>query len=132
VAHLRQVREARRAYDEWGSVPFPLAPDADDGALSNAFFELVDYDGFIAGLVSRLASGSRVPAKWRDGLRFDDGLKERLEELAARPDPAEAQLARTYLDYLARLGGLIDVALEAEHALAAAGQPPPAPPDEDS
>ena len=87
--------------------------------------ELVFEDEFLAGLVSRLSVGKRVPAKWRAGLCLDGRRRERLTQIAAQTEGERLQLAQAYLTYVRDLGRLSELAEEAERALSEAGIPAP-------
>lgn len=93
------------AFDEFMKQPFPRG--SENRELYELYPEFVEYDGFIAGLISTLLSGGKID---RDRLYFDVKLKGRLERIIANGDPSQVDKAREYLDYLMSLKKLIDLA----------------------
>jgi hypothetical protein len=109
-------RQLAAEFDVFRKVPFPDLRSQSDEAYEVAS-ELVEYDGYIAGLLARVAGGGAdLPPEWP--LEKDAALKARLEKLAADPDPLAAEDGRALMFYLGRIEGMIDLA----HLVT--GQPP--------
>jgi hypothetical protein len=92
---------------EWGGLtaafatfrahPFPR--NGRDPRVQDAFVNLVDYDGYIAGIISRMLQDRRAPVY---PLKLEPGLRAELVGLAGRHGP-EGSAATAMLRYLDEL-----------------------------
>jgi hypothetical protein len=96
--------QLREAFASHRALPFP--PDSTTSEeLSDLHAELIEYDGFVAGLVSSLLGGAPVDAT---KLKHDRALGTALECSAeTAPERSEAQ---AYLAYYRSLERLLDLA----------------------
>lgn len=101
----RDLEELRCAFEGFKRLPFPV--DSDDDAVSQLHAELIEYNGFVAGLVVTLLEGGDVPPHL---LTFDYQLKACLKKIIKEAPPSAVADAEKYLQYLDALGGLIDIA----------------------
>jgi hypothetical protein len=98
--------QLREAFASHRALPFPPDSETSD-ELSNLHAELVDYDGFVAGLVSSLLGGVAVD---ESRLKHDRALRVALERTAETPSEPERSEARAYLAYYRSLERLLDLA----------------------
>lgn len=79
------------------ALPFPRS--GRDPRLQDAHSTLVEYDGYIAGIITRLLSDGGAPAY---PLKSKPMLREQLIELTQYPEPVGSQaiLLLTYLDQI--------------------------------
>jgi hypothetical protein len=88
--------QLRAALARHRTSPFPSDSTTSD-ELSDLHAELVEYDGFVAGLASSLLGGSPVD---RAHLKHDHALGAALKRLVeAEMEPVRSE-ARAYLDLL--------------------------------
>lgn len=101
----RDLEALKRTFEGFKRLPFPV--DSNDDEVSQLHTELIEYDGFVAGLVVTLLEGGYVPPHL---LTFDHQLKARLEKIIKGSHSSAVADAEKYLQYLDALGRLIDIA----------------------
>jgi hypothetical protein len=100
----KKLEELARAFKIFESIPFP--EDSDDDEFSQLHAELVEYDGYIAGLISTLLEGGYVSPNL---LRFDYDLQARLQKIVIEGTPESSLYAKKYLNYLDALKQLLEL-----------------------
>lgn len=83
-----------------------VPPDATGEPLSRLHADLVEYDGFVAGIVETILQGRPRAAS---NLYYDEELQCRLEAVLA-DDGDQALLAGSYRNYLLSIKNLVDAA----------------------
>ena len=95
-----------QAFQQFKRLPFPSSASNDELNLIHA--ELAEYDGFIAGTISSLLSGSKFS---RGNLKFEQSLADRLENiLSTSKDTKVLEQARKYLSYLEAIKNILEEA----------------------
>jgi hypothetical protein len=98
--------QLRAAFDRHRTSPFP--PDSlTSDELSDLHAELVEYDGYVAGLISSVLGGSSAD---QAQLRHDRALGAALKRLAEGGTEPVRSEAQAHLDYYRRLEHLLDLA----------------------
>jgi hypothetical protein len=90
--------ELADAWRTFQRLPFPHVAGRD------AVVDLAGFDALVAGVVSHVVQGQRIPDDSRHEFREDHRLRDRIAELE---DPAATE-------YLARLEQLIDITTRAD------------------
>jgi hypothetical protein len=100
----KNLEELKSCFERFKKISFP--EDSDDSQSSQLHAELIEYDGFIAGLISRVIDGEMISIK-----DFESGyeLKSRLEKIANDKNAPGAKDAKIYLNYLEEIIKLIDI-----------------------
>lgn len=98
----RILADLREQFARFVLVPFP--DDSENEGLSDLHAGIVEYDGYVAGLVSSVAGGVRVPL---ESLHPDHGLRRRAEGFSDDESLAVRATAGEYLAYLSRIDGLL-------------------------
>jgi hypothetical protein len=103
VAYQDEQRATlERAFEEFKNVPFPVGSRDEEADELHA--DLALYDTYVAGFAtSLLAGGTPTPVE------FDVELETRLRRLAGE-DRLAASDAKRYLDYLAEIRKLLELA----------------------
>jgi hypothetical protein len=98
-------------FEAFLGTPFPLGDDR----LYEAHADLADYDGVIAGLVSRIAEAKRLPMAQLQLLMRNDDLEWAFRTAAKSEDESLRTAANNHLAYLDLLHSMVDVARRAAH-----------------
>jgi hypothetical protein len=107
------------AWEEWQDKPLPDTESGDDG-IADLWSELVDFDSWAAGLVSRVAG---VSALWPYEMKADPELRARMEARLNDADPVVVADARALLAYLNELEALIALAQRTREQTRLKGEP---------
>lgn len=110
------LTELWRSFVSLTSLPFPPPPGSNSGArtpaarvltaeLADVFTDLLIYDGFVAGCVTRALQGECVP---RDDRLIHSSLVGRLEQVIATSPPQWMEPLRLYLERARILRALLD------------------------
>jgi hypothetical protein len=98
-------KELETAWREWRSKPVPSVA-SDDDEIDELLLDLIEYDAWVAGLVSHIVGGVRPPQE----ITPDPELCARIAEREADDDPRVAADARSLSEYLKDLERLIAAA----------------------
>jgi hypothetical protein len=102
------VSDLYRAFRELHERPFPK--NGTDPRVQELFASLVDYDGYVAGVVNRLLNGES--AAELPPVRYNPELRTRLEAIFAESPSVAASEAGRLLEHLTRLEVIVGLALE--------------------
>lgn len=106
MAKKDRLRDLRRRYEALREGPFPEGSEDDEVDALRA--ELIEYDGYLAGLLDRVTGGERLLER---DIHFDSGLRARLEAAVRDRKPPGSRDAARYLHRLDALEELIRKAL---------------------
>jgi hypothetical protein len=90
-------------YKEFRNTPFPR--NSFNAELHEIHAELVDYDGYVAGLVDTYLKDSN---KYPKNLEYDQSLEDRVEKLREINDSELNKEIEIYLDYLRKIKAVIE------------------------
>jgi predicted house-cleaning noncanonical NTP pyrophosphatase (MazG superfamily) len=105
VSRHDRLLALQRAFTIHRERPFPKSSDDDEA--SELHDELAEYDTFIAGLVSTILNNGDISAYH---LEVDADLKARIEKVIEEGRAEAAGDAKQYLEYLAQLEKLVELA----------------------
>ena len=95
-------------FEKFKSIPFPK-DSSDNEILSEIFFDLVQYDSYIAGTIDKLLSGQIVDNK---ELIYEVQFETRLAEFIDKTENSNDKvLAKEYLEYLSSIKSLLEISL---------------------
>ena len=103
---VRDNKALQTALEEWRRKPLPET-ESDDEGIADLWSDLVDFDAWAAGLVSRVAS---VTELWPYELKTDAELRARMEARLTDRDSVVVADARALLGHLTELEALIALA----------------------
>ncbi len=103
---MMSLQELRKAFTCHEALPFPHHSGISQ-ELSDLHAELVEYDGFVAGLVSSLLGGVPVDAA---EFRHDTSIGAALKDLAAREGEPVRSEAKAHLAYYHAVDHLLQIA----------------------
>ncbi len=89
---------------QFSSIPFP--PNSDDKVISDVHDQLVEYDGYMAGLISSYAKGNQTV---KSKICYDDQFEKSIAQRVVESPHLEKE-AQVYFEYLQKLKELIDLA----------------------
>jgi hypothetical protein len=101
--HSGVRNELSKEYESFKELPFPEPPESDE--LYDIFSELVEYDGYVAGLISSFLKGN-IPN--RGSIEVGSNLELKLDSYFTNSDE-ESRCLLEYRAYKGRLDLLLEL-----------------------
>lgn len=102
--------ELQEAYELFKSIPFPDNKAVNE-ELADIYFELADYDGYVAGTIDKLLNKKEVNRK---ELEYDITLENKITDFLKEVNNTEDSdyvTATEMINYLKGIKGLITIAV---------------------
>lgn len=96
----------KKAFEDFQKIPFPKPP-IDDG-LYDLYSELVEFDAYIAGLISSFIKGNKIN---KSDLHFDEKIMEKFINFETINIRTKEEIS-IYINYINKLKELINMVLE--------------------
>lgn len=100
-----ELNKLKIAYDHFRKIPFPEPPIDDE--LYGIYSELVEFDAYIAGLISSFLKGKKIS---KSDLHMDENIKKNLINFKTTNKQTKDELS-VYINYLNKLDELIKMVL---------------------
>lgn len=100
-----ELKKIKIAYDKFRKIPFPEPPIDDN--LYDLYSELVEFDAYIAGLISSFINGKKIN---NCDLYIDEKMMKKLINFETNNKQTKKELS-VYLNYTNKLNDLINETL---------------------
>jgi hypothetical protein len=102
---MKNLEEINKEFQKFKAISFP-ENSSNNEILSDLFFELVQFDSYIAGAVDKIIARKKVNV---EEIQFDEAVENKLNDFINKSNiPGDIDLARKYLKYLYDIRKLID------------------------
>ena len=96
-----ELKKLQEAYAKFKKIPFPDCPNEDK--LYDLYVEIVDFDSYIAGLISSYLKGGKIN---KTALYFDEKILENLKAFSSS-NPKDKKEINLYINYMYELKNII-------------------------